>query len=148
MRNKLIATSLLFIFAAGSAYAAGNNANGQWSKGDSAGTVTIDASGVGANLAAKPKVSANVWLYYKAAPTGKEGTNYSMATAHASGTKTYATSADDNRLYMKENASKNAYLAGQAATTTECAADQTVAVAPDYDATTGNVVYTGWTSVK
>lgn len=145
MRNKILAiTSLLVLLAASSSYA--GTANNQWSKGDSAGTVTIDASGVGTGVTATTKVSANVFLFYK----GGAGTNYSMATAHSSGSKSYATSGDDNRLYMQENAGNttNAKNSGlSAAGTSEVASVSGVAAPPDV---TGGAaaVWTGWSAIK
>ncbi len=144
MKKILVISSLIALALAGIAYAAnvtGNTANNAWAKGDGSGNITITATGVGANLSPTLKVSANVCAYY--APF--TGAGYALTTAHSSGTKSFASSAADNRIYMQENANKNGWLA-YVSGATEPAKMQTSNF--NSDGTNKSDTWTGWSAVK
>ena len=101
--KKIIVLLSLMLMAAVTAHAA-------YKAGDGAGNVTWAATGVGQGVTVTVKVSANVYGEYIAPSGAAAGIGYSFGTAHSSGTKSYASSALDNRLYMKENSLKNAAL--------------------------------------
>lgn len=110
MKKILATTSLVLLICAAIAYAegvTGTDPTDAWAVGDGSGTATIDATGVGANVNCKIKLSANVAAYYVGSAT-----NYAITTAHASGSKSFASMASDNRIYMKENPApdKNSYV--------------------------------------
>ncbi|HEY5974969.1 MAG TPA: hypothetical protein VIU41_09515 [Geobacteraceae bacterium] len=107
------------------------NAFAAWLTPDNTGTVTVTASNVGAGVVFSTKVSANVFVDYKVDTTG--GTFYTLATYHASGTKSYGSGSGDSRIYMKENGGVNS-----ASGITPAAAVTAAAVAD----------WAGWTAVK
>ena len=102
-----------------------------WLTPDQTGSVTIDAGTVATNMTFKVKVSANVFVDYKNDSAG--GTYYTLATYHASGTKSYGSGSGDSRIYMFENGGVNS------ATGITPAAAVTAAAVADW---------AGWTAVK
>lgn len=124
--KKIISLTLAGLFAATSAFAAAA-IDGTYSAGDASGTWTINATNVGTGVTFTTKLSANVSAAYKADTTASPngGLFYAMATSHSSGTKSYASSSGESRLFMKE------------------------AVAATFPAAASSGIdWTGWTSVK
>ena len=110
MKKILATTALIALISASIAYAAGvvgTDPTDAWAIGDGSGTATIDATGVGENVTCKIKLSANVAAYYVGSAN-----NYAITTAHASGSKSFASMGSDNRIYMRENPApdKNTYV--------------------------------------
>lgn len=71
-----------------------------WTGPPSDGTISYQATKVGAGVVFQVKPSANVGATLAA---DANGTAYVAGTYHSSGTKTYATSSVDAKIYMKEN---------------------------------------------
>ena len=111
MKKILSTTALVALISVSVAYAADLTGifdpTDKWAIGDGSGTATINATNVGENVTCKMKLSANVAAYYVGAAN-----NYAITTAHASGSKSFASMGSDNRIYMKENAApdKNTYI--------------------------------------
>lgn len=124
MKKTSVIFALAFMLSAANAFAA-------WLTPDNTGTITITASNVGANVVFNTKVSANVYVDYKNDSAG--GTFYTLATYHASGTKSYGSGSGDSRIYMKENGGVNS------ATGITPAPAVTAAAIADW---------AGWTAVK
>jgi hypothetical protein len=110
-----------------------NSASAAWLTTANDGSVTIDAGGVATGLTLTAKVSANVTLGYTAGPSGVA---YTVASYHSSGTKSYATSSADTRIYMADN--------GNNVTQTAVKAEPAITVS----GTTLSIAWTGWTPVK
>lgn len=119
MKKVIALLAAAVIMSSASAFAA-------WSTPAGDGTYSYSATNVGTNVAFITKLSANVKIKYN--PDTANGTFYTIGTHHTSGTKSYATSSGDSRLFMKENA-----------------AQATAAEPPDAAATPD---WTGWTAVK
>ena len=138
MKKIFATTALLALLCAAIAYAAGvegTDPKDAWAVGDGSGLATIAADGVGSGVTCQIKLSANVAAYYVGFAN-----DYIINTAHASGSKTFASTASDNRIYMKENPGpdKNTYIADVSKTEifklTEIKTDGTT--------------FDGWTAVK
>lgn len=83
------------------------------------GTVSYQATKVGAGVTFQVKPSANVGTTLAA---DANGTAYVAGTYHSSGTKSYATSSVDAKIYMKENASQAADAVAKPVTVAEAQA--------------------------
>lgn len=91
MKKIALLAALLFVFSSGAAFAW---TSGTYDAGDTAGTVTVGTSGKSADV----KVSKGVSLAYKSQATGL---GYSVATYHSSGTKTFASSSGDSKIWSQ-----------------------------------------------
>lgn len=85
---------VLFAFSTVSAFAVITATDGTYTAAASDGSLTIGATG-----AAVVKLSKNVKLSYKKQTTGL---GYSVATYHTSGTKSYASSSGDSKIWAKD----------------------------------------------
>lgn len=90
MKKIALFAALLLVFSSGAAFAW---SSGTYDAGDTAGTVTV-----GSTSTANVKVSKGVSLSYKSQTTGL---GYSVATYHSSGTKTFASSSGDSKIWSQ-----------------------------------------------
>ena len=113
---------IIAAFASVAVIASASSAFAGFSTGDANGSLVV-----GSTVKATLKLSANVSVEYKANTTTAPNLGYSLATSHSSGSKTYASSSGDTRIFFK---------------------DVTASSAPAAPAAGASADFSGWTAMQ